>query len=91
MRSTVLFLMHIVCFTETWIGDGVTGSELFQEDYVLNRNDSKCGNANVSKGSGVLVAARSKLGRQRIDCSVWTTILYILIVLNILLYLQWIL
>lgn len=49
----------IIALSETWLHDGVSGSELFPSSYHVLRSDRDFGAHGVSKGGGVMLAIKT--------------------------------
>lgn len=60
-RNLLLSNYNIVVLTETWLTDGISDGELFDNRYVVWRRDRDYLSTGQSRGGGVLVATRSDM------------------------------
>lgn len=56
--------------TETWLQDGVSNSELFNENYAVFRKDRNLDIMNVNRGGGVLLGVRRDISANRLNLEV---------------------
>lgn len=60
-RNVCANFYDIICLTETWLIEGITDSELFDDRYVVWRRDRNYSITSQSLGGGVLIAVRREL------------------------------
>lgn len=60
-RNVCLNSYHLIVLTETWLLDGVSNSELFDDRYIVWRRDRNYSMTGQSRGGGVLIAVRKDL------------------------------
>lgn len=60
-RNVCMNSYDVVVFTETWLVDGISDSELFDGRYVVWRRDRDYGRTSQTRGGGVLIAVRNDL------------------------------
>nr|XP_049692398.1 uncharacterized protein LOC126053707 [Helicoverpa armigera] len=51
----------VICLTETWLTEGITDSELFDDRYLVWRRDRDYSNTGQSMGGGVVIAVKRDL------------------------------
>lgn len=61
IRNVLVNSYDIVCITETWLVDGIHNSEIFDDRYIVWRNDRNYKRTAQTKGGGVLIAVRREL------------------------------
>lgn len=66
----------VLGLTETWLNENVSSSELFNDEYVVFRCDRNFRESEISRGGGVLVAARSNFSSSRLDFSYITNLIH---------------
>ena len=80
-RNLAMCDCDIIALTETWLVDGVSDSELFDDRYIVWRRDRDLQKTGQSRGGGVLLAIRREIAvHERIEWwstaeDLWVTIL----------------
>lgn len=60
-RNMVLNSFDIIVLTETWLLDGISSSEIFDDRYIVWRRDRDYGATGQTRGGGVLIAVCREL------------------------------
>lgn len=68
-RNVCINNFDIVCLTETWLLDGISDSELFDDRYLVWRRDRDYTHTSQIMGGGVLIAVKRELAAD--TCSEW--------------------
>lgn len=58
------YCYDVICLTETWLVQGISDSELFDDRYIVWRRDRDYGRTNQTLGGGVLIAVRRELASE---------------------------
>lgn len=60
-RNVVLNSYDIICLKETWLLEGISNSELFDDRYIVFRRDRDYEKTGETMGGGVLIAVRREI------------------------------
>ncbi|CAF4761876.1 unnamed protein product [Pieris macdunnoughi] len=60
-RNVCVNNYDIICITETWLLEGISDSELFDNRYLVWRRDRNYAATEQSKGGGVLIAVKREI------------------------------
>jgi len=61
---------NIIAFSETWLSDNISNSELNINNYAIYRCDRSLSNSNCDVGGGVLIAVDSNLKSKILHVSI---------------------
>lgn len=75
-QKTIVFLINLIFLTETWLLPRICNAELFNDSFVVFRQDRSALNSEKRSGGGVLMAVKAKYdcdiveiqGTQNIEC-----------------------
>lgn len=64
LRNVRINSYDIICITESWLNESVFNSELFDDRYIVFRNDRNFQKTKQGKGGGVLIAINRELSAE---------------------------